>query len=60
MSMKEIGSNAEWQLLTDDKGDVYVTCMKTRETKPLRELANEIQEMKSLIALIEGRGVKIA
>ena len=55
MSLKEIASNAEWQLLQDDKGGIFVKSVKTNETQPIQEVLANIREIKSLIALIEGR-----
>ena len=57
--MKQIASNAEWQLFKDEKGNFFAKCVRTNETKQIAELAVQIREMKSLIALIEGRGVKL-
>ena len=59
MSLKEKASNAEWMLLEDEKGSIYVKSTKTNETKPIQEIKINIREMKSLIALLEGSGVKI-
>ena len=55
--MKEIVSNADWVLFRKPDGSIIAESRKDKTVHPLS--AESIKEMKSLIALLEGSGVKI-
>jgi len=55
--IEEIVSNADWILFRKPDGSVIAESRKDKTVRPLS--AESIKEMKSLIALLEGSGVKI-